>query len=498
MNTQQVKGLSATATVIMMFLAGCGGGDSGSGSHGDGVVGGVKFTVNQPATIAQTSADDYNANTNGLITGATLKSWLTNWAVNRPAGITGNLVILQASAGPAGAEYIKADGVSVFTFLSPSSEWIQTRSNGVIETQSVVPDGAAMDALLKKYNIDPTKDMIVAAMGTGSTSNAMAQGRIWYALRYWGVDKTHLAILNGGNQWLNGNELAAANFQVVASAAPNTGSFSVKKLTDDNTALQATLEDLLLVLPGADNNNKSDRVFIWDARSLSQYSAGIKVEKGEDKDPDTAGTQACATAYCDPTNTANYAWTFQNGGSRQGHPRGAVQLQYTNLLDSTKGYSYKSKAVLAAYLAGTPDANGVGFVDGSYGVLGTGNAYQEGDTIYTYCETTFRAMITGIASAAILGKPTRFYDGAMVEWNSLSFIKDKNGNNILPADSPWRTDTQSYFRASPSAASVNPRTITSAYAGTANAVVDADRAYKTGESAGSGGGGSLPGNPCGG
>ena len=81
----------------------------------------------------------------------------------------------------------------------------------------MVPDGAAMDALLKKYNIDPQNDMIVAAMGTGSTGNAMAQGRIWYALRYWGVDKKNLAILNGGNQWLDDDlglpvELLAARF----------------------------------------------------------------------------------------------------------------------------------------------------------------------------------------------------------------------------------------------------------------------------------------------
>ncbi|MBV2184274.1 MAG: hypothetical protein KUL88_07015 [Rhizobium sp.] len=476
-------------------LVGCGGGGGGS----DGVVGGVKFTVNQAAAIAQTSADDYNNNANGIITGATLKSWISDWATNRPAGITGKLVILQASAGPAGSEYIQSNGGSVFTYLSPSTEWTQTRSNGVIETVSMVPDGATMDALLKKYNIDPTKDMIVAAMGTGSTSNAMAQGRIWYALRYWGVDKTNLAILNGGNQWLNGNGLVAGDFQATALTGPGTGAFSVKSLTNDNTALQATLEDMLRVLPGSDTNVKGDNAFIWDARSLGQYSAGQMVEKGEDTNPDTTGTQACSTAYCAPTNPNNYMWTFQNGGSRQGHPRGALQLQYTLLLDSTKGFAYKPKAELAAYLSGAADVAGMGFVDGTYGLVGAGNGYQEGDTIYTYCETTFRAMITGVASAVVLGKPTRFYDGAMVEWNSLSYMLDKNGNYILPSDSPWRTDLSSSYRPATSSASVNPRTITNPYATTTKAIVNADKAYKTGEAAPSGGGGgSIPGNPCGG
>lgn len=496
MRLQDNKGLTALlAGALSVALAGCGGG----GGSDDGVVAGVKFTVNQPAAIAQASADDYNNNANGIITGATLKRWMSNWTANRPAGITGKLVILQASAGPAGSEYVKADGTNVFTYLSPSTEWVQTRSNGVIETVSMVPDGASMDALLKKYNIDPTKDMIVAAMGTGSTTNAMAQGRIWYALRYWGVDKANLSILNGGNQWLNGNGLAAADFQATPLTGPASGSFSVKQLTNDNTSLQATVEDMLNILPGSDVNNKSDGVFIWDARSLGQYSAGEMVEKGEDTNPNTAGVQACAAAYCAPTDTGNYMWTFQNGGSRQGHPRGALQLQYTLLLDAAKGYAYKSKADLAAYLAGSPDAAGIGFVDGKYGLVGSGNGYQEGDTVYTYCETTFRAMITGITSAVILGKPARFYDGAMVEWNSLSYMQDKNGTYILPSDSPWRTDLRSFYRPATSSALVNTRVINNPYAGTARAIVNADKAYKTGETVSTGGGGgSIPGNPCGG
>lgn len=486
---------AAAALAASLLLGGCSGGGSGS----SGSVNGVKFQVNSPADIAQTSADDYNANVNGLITGTTLKGWIDNWQANRPAGITGKLVIFQATIGPAGAEYVKPDGVNVFTYLSPSSEWIQTRSNGVIETQSMVPDGATMDALFKKYNVDPTKDMIVAAMGTGSNPNAMAQGRIWYALRYWGVDKAHLAILNGGNQWLNGNGLGAADFQVDPSVAPNTGSFSVKSLTVDNTQLQATLDDLLKVLPGSDGNVKGDGILIWDARSLSQYSAGEMVERGEDTDSNTAGAQACATAYCAPADPNNYMWTFQNGGSRQGHPYGTLQLQYTNMLDATKGFSYKPKADLAAYLTGATDARGMGFVGADYGLVGAGNAYQEGDTIYAYCETTFRAMITGVTAAVILGKPTRFYDGAMVEWNSLSNLPDKNGAFIMPANSPWRTDVKSFFRPATSSTLVNTRTITDPYAASANAVVNADKGYKTGETViGGGGGGAIPGNPCGG
>ncbi len=313
------------------------------------------------------------------------------------------------------------------------------------------------------------------------------------------MDKKNLAVLNGGNQWLNGNGMAAGDFQATASTAPNSGTISVKSLKVDNTQLQATVQDMMAILPGSDTNVKNDGVLIWDARSLAQYAAGEMVENGEDTDTDVAGNQACATAYCTPANPNNYMQFFQNNGSRQGHPRGTLQLQYTHMLDSTKGFAYRPKAELEAMLNGGTNALGIGFVDGSYNLVGAGEAYQPGDTIYVYCETTFRAMITGIASAVILGKPVRFYDGAMVEWNSLSHIVDSNGNYILPADSPWRTDLVSFFK--PSTGTVAPRTITNAYATNTNAIVNADKAYKTGESlggGGSGGGGGAPSNPCGG
>jgi 3-mercaptopyruvate sulfurtransferase SseA len=482
--------VGVTALAMALSLHGCGGDEDTTALV-------TQIPVNTPAAIAQESADDYNANVNGLITAATLKRWKDNWLNERPAGITGKLVILQVAAGPsdtttttaddaftANAAYIKPNGTNVFTYLSPSSEWIQTRSNGVIETASMVPDGAAMDALLKKYNIDPQSDMIVAAMGTGDTGNAMAQGRIWYALRYWGVDKKNLAILNGGNSWLTAGVqtfptgLSGADFAATASTAPNNGHASVRDLLVDNTQLQATVGDMLKILPASDTNVLSDGVFIWDARNTSQYSAG---------ETSTANTI---------TPVADYMTTFQNSGSRQGHPWGALQLDFTNMLVATEGYRYKDKAVLQAYLDG--NVSGAGFIDGSYQHVGVGNAYQAGDVVYTYCETTFRAMITGVASTVILGKPTRFYDGAMVEWNSLTYTTDATGNYILPADSPWRTDVKSFFRPASSNTLVAQRYITDAYAKSSNAIIDADKAYKYGEVIPTAGTSAPPANPCGG
>ena len=474
-------------------LAACGGGTEdntvGYVTTPDGI---VPIDINSPAEIAQESADNYDDNVNGLISGATLKRWKDDWLNERPAGITGKLVILQVSEGPAGAEYIMSNGTNVFTYLSPSSEWIQTRSNGVINTRSMVPDGPSMDALLRKYNIDPHRDMIVLAMGNGSTGNAMGQGRVWYALRYWGVEANHLGILNGGNQWLVTSSMTAADFEATADSAPNSGIATVKSLPTDNTALQATMEDLLNALPASDTNVLNDGVFIWDARGMNQFSAGEKLELGQ---------SGCATAYCDPPVGFDYMTTFQNSGSRQGHPWGTLQLQFTRMLVSSEGWRYKDKAELAAYLNGELDVDGLGVVDATYQPVGVGNAYQPGDTMYVYCETTFRAMITGVVGAVILGKPTRFYDGAMVEWHSLSHLLDATGNYILPSDSPWRSDVKSFYRPASDPSLVAQREIVDPHAAHANAIILADKAYKTSATdtgGGGAGGGGLPPNPCGG
>ena len=490
---------------LAVMLSACGGSE-------DDTAPAAGIRISSAADIAQTSADDYNDNVSGVITGATLKRWKDDWLNERPAGITGKLVILQVSDGsnpavlppaPNPALYVKPNGTNVVTYLAPSAEWVQTRSNGVITTQSMVLDGPGIDALLKKYSIDPTKDMVVCAQGWGSTGNAMAQGRCWYTLRYWGVDAAHLALLNGGNNWLaTGPDMSAADFTDKASTPPNNGTFSVRALTMDNTVLQATLQDMLAVVPSSDANELGDGVFIWDARNLGQYSAGEMLELGEDTDPVTAGIQACATTTCDPAANPNYTYmaSFQNAGSRQGHPWGALQLQFTRLLDSASGFSYRPKSVLQGYLDGGVDANGIGFMDASYQPVGATRAYQPGDTIYTYCETTMRAMITGIASGVILGKPTRFYDGAMVEWNSLSHLQDATGNFILPVDSTWRTDNRSYYQPAVSPLNVATRDINDAYARSADAIVREDRLYKLGgaDSGAGGGGAALPANPCGG
>lgn len=490
-NFVRTGGTMLASGLLTLVLAGC----VGSADNSGATTATSTAAVLTPAAIAQRSADNYDDNVNGLITGNTLKGWVDSWSANRPSGITGKLVILQASTGEAGFEYVAPNGSDVFSYAVGSSEWVETRSNGVTETVSMVPSGRAMDTFLSKYGINPTQDMIVCAQGTAGASQMMRAGRCWYMLRYWGTAKEHLAILNGGNQWVGTNTaMTAGDFAAAGSTPPLDGTTSVIDLPEANMALQATLEDMLNIVPAQDVNLAGDGVFIWDARG-NTLPASLPTSSGDEYSPD------------DDTD-------YRNGGATQGHPNGALMLSYINLLDPAAGYTFKTKAEIQSYLDGNVDGSSIGFVDGTLQGVGTGNGYQAGDTVYTYCETTFRAMITGVATGVILGLPTRFYDGAMTEWHSMANVVASDGNAILPWDSPWRTDKSgvSMYRVQGTASSISPRSIVDAYAPSADAVIVADLEYKgviisgptsgtsTGTSSGSGssGGATLPPNPCGG
>jgi len=502
--------------LLTALAAGCGG--SADTTNGTGSTSAVSIKINSPADITDvTTADDYSTNVHGMITGATLKLWKGNWLANRPAGITGKLVILEVAIGETGYAYIAppAGSLNVFSYLANGAEWLMTRSNGVISTPSLVLDGPSIDAELNKYGIDPVNDMIVIAQGTASSGNVMSQGRAWLALHYWGVDAKHLAILNGSNQWqVTSGAMTTADFATAGATPPSlpAGTYSVKNLPNDNTSLIATVGDMLAVVPATDVSMKGSGVFLWDARTTTEYSAGYMRELNDGATVCPAGVAYCAAASGYP-----YMSSFKNNGSRQGHPNGALDLNFINLLDNCNtvptpggGCSYKTKTQLASYMNGEADAaapagNGMhhgNMVNGVYTdtLVGAGNAYQPGDTVITYCETSLRAMITGIASGVILGHPTRIYDGAMIEWNSLSNLPDATGNNILPANSPWRTDVKSFFMAAASSAVVATRQIINPYAPNSNVLIAADRAYKTpsASNTSSSGGGAAPANPCGG
>src|SRR5665811_1017953 len=138
-NDGQGRGFLHRCVVPMLLLltalvAGCNG--SADTTNGTGSTSTVSIKLNSPADITDVSADNYNNNVSGVITGATLKRWKDDWLNQRPAGITGKLVILQVTAGEAvgatgayTAQYLyfqsnnQSNNFNVFTYLAASAEW---------------------------------------------------------------------------------------------------------------------------------------------------------------------------------------------------------------------------------------------------------------------------------------------------------------------------------------------------------------------------------------
>src|SRR5690554_2287886 len=524
----------------LLAMTGCGGERSEAKN--------ASLTVNTPAQITNISKENYDDNVNGLITHNTLKKWLDNWEENKPAGINGKLVIIQQGEGPADAKFIKPNNKNTFTYVD--SGWLETRSNGVMNIPSIVLSGPSIDCLIRKYGIDVINDMIVCAQGAGSIGSYMIQGCCWFTFSYWGVEQISLAVLNGNNQHLSDaaqlgtdyftdkaiaevkkNDKEEVVFEPAASKHPrplvHKQISSVKDLKVDNTAFYASIEDVINVLPLTDTPDNGDGIMLWDARNLPQYSGGT-FEWNEKAIKETV---------------ADGNRGFQNKAPRQSHPRGALNLEFTNMLNTETGI-YHSKAVLEEIVKGGLSPKGEGFVSGGadegYKLVQTGNAYQPGDTIIHYCETSMRAGVTIIPAAVILGIPSRLYDSAMIEWNSLTAgTKDKNGFEVLPKDSPWNTELFSfpkgvYGKDTDGKNNVNPRSaagyavvadtsevesddvevilkelskaplIVDAYAENVNLVPEEDRAYKApiqpkgGSSEEVSGSIALPQNACGG
>ncbi len=482
---------------VTFVLASCGSEDD---TAARGSADSTRQTTARAADLAQESGRDYADNANGVISGNTLQGWLDDWMANRPDGISGNLIVLQVADGYRDdIKYVKpnpAEGIYVYSL--PSSAWVMTRSNGVVETNSMVLDGPRMDGFLQYYAIDPSTDMIVFVAGTGGNFQNMLLGRGWYLFRYWGTEASHLAILNGSIA----HALPSGYLGNTASVPPGTGTATVKDLLDDNTQLQVTLGELL---DAAKTQNAN--ILIWDARSAAEYNGDLRRTGG-------VTGRACGDIDGDGAADDDYSGNgVVDDADRQcytafeGHPRGAVNLEFVELLINDDG---------------TEDFDGDGSLDASYRYkdktvladLVDGLGYQPGQTIYTYCRTTYRAMITGIAAGVILGYPVRYYDGAMVEWLQMANWANRTGAPNLPETSPWRTDlvTASTFSAYNASATVEPATIVDAYAPTSDAVITEDRSYKSPASAVTGTGidggsgttssgsvaPSLPANPCGG
>lgn len=444
----------------------------------------ILVRVNAAEELAVPSADDYDTNTFGLVTHSTVNRWVQDWPNRKPPGIYGKLFLFQVQTGatPSGTYVFPktGSGVKVHLLADASSFFGQTRNNGVLDTETMVPSGSRIDTFLKQYGIDLQTDLVIFAADTPTAGNLQQSLRGWYALRYWGAPAKSLAILNGAVSY----HAAVGNFfaSAIPSAIDPSGGKGVQSLLTDNTILQATLADVIHIVKGGSTNFEEvtpipgGGVFLLDARSVAEYSGNASSTAG-------AEGKICATPPCVTPI--------------EGHIKGAVNLPYADLLtDTTTSFQFKTKAQI-----GTIFANA---------------GYSTGQTVITYCRTNVRSTITGFAAISILGVPTRYYDGSWIEWGSLASdtraVADDQKWSNLPAVSPWRTSQVALtenltFNPDANVAKSNFSTSQS-FSKHSNASIREDKNYlrtpagSAGSSSGGGssggGGGGGGGNACGG
>jgi thiosulfate/3-mercaptopyruvate sulfurtransferase len=381
-------------------------------SHGGA---GQLVRVSDVADLPDRSAEDYADNTHGLITGGTLAAWRADWSAKRPRGIAGDLVILQVAPDVAAStKYIATSDVEgVRSYLVPTGSLVQTRDNGLSAFEAEIPDGAAADAFLKRYRLDPKRDLIVLAFerqAETQSSIVHSIGRAWLLLRYWGVDKAHIGILNGSIDWnatQHGLPLTEAA-STPAASPPDDGTTTVRDLRVDNTGLVITLPEIVDLLTDQEGALDKAHVRIVDARGGAE-ALGLKKAS-------STGRKDCPSY--DEAVPENKRCTLPF----EGRIKGAQSVPWTQFLDTAaNGFKFLPKAQVKE-------------------LFDTQAGYDaDAELTVQYCRTNQRSTVTGIVANVILGYPTRFYETSFIEWGHIAHGPTPS-TQVVPADFAYRTD----------------------------------------------------------
>lgn len=413
----KLRGIVAVFATIALFTNYCA--KSEEAAAAVAAVGSLPTQFSASQLTVESDAS-YANNNYGVISGSKLENWLTDWTANKPAAITGKLVILQnRTTNVVGSQNVTPDNTNIFVYVSTDFNIDVTgsneRSTGVVTAAVIVDSGSEIDKFLNKYKIDPTKDLIVLAPGRGDGNGDLsATGRIWYALRYWGVEKEHLAILNGAVKY----EIRKSFLSDATSPAIPTneqGTFTVKSLRRDATAYQIDTAELIDKI-----KNNPTSIWISDARSAAEWAGFVN---------STTGNGSGVTAFDAHLKDAKHTpWQAFIDNVKRADDLTNYAANETYLLNGgfkvTSSYRFKSKATLKAYLETTK-----------------GYPTDKSKEFIVYCRTNTRSQASGIVGA-ILGYPTRYYDGSWSEWSSLSgYNADGTRNTLFSGDAAFQFAT---------------------------------------------------------
>lgn len=381
-----------------------------------------------PTDMANRSNDDYAMNNYGLVTAETAAAWITDWQHNKPAGASGKLFVMQAGL-IAGDEYdyVKSNGVNTFTYdrTAGCTTTGNYRNDGVSNVPKPVFTGEEMDAAFMAYDIDPKHDTFLLVVGEADGGLYAGTIRMWYTLSYWGVPKENIAILNGQasnvlNPEFNDNIAAMGLtkddiFAKNESAYAMNGTHSISEIKRDGTILQATTADMMDVVDSGLEN-----AAIIDARSEAEYF-GTKKAKTEFKVCGDNKDAQCYTAF-------------------DGHIAGSQNIYYTDVINTDDAVADVNNDGVIDKKDASFTFKDISTIDSMFADAG----YDAGETAYIYCRTGTKASLLAFTSAAVLGNPTRMYDGSWIQWGKMANATDVNGAELLPADTKWRLDVTQY------------------------------------------------------
>ncbi len=371
-----------------------------------------------PEQISIKSHPDYAQNDHGIITASTLNCWLKDWQANKPKGVEGRLIVLQAGKTrfDDNRTFLPHNDKDVLVYGIPgagSCDPSYTRFDGITNTPGAMISGDLIDRNINAFQINPEKDYVVIAMSQGSTGIRELTRTMW-SMIYWGWDLDRIAFLNGSVEYnyFNNKEM------LVATPSPfpkPEHQYHMSSLGVDRTSLHIYLDEMKQI---AASDKKG--IFLVDARGTAEYS-GAKKSATKTKTCGADHKQECYSAF-------------------RGHIRGAIDFPYTDLIimdDEKCDINHDGKI----------DKHDASYKFKSYDDLKNLYAckgYKPGDRVITYCRTGRKATLITLTSTMVLGYPVRMYDGSWMQWGALASTKDTNCNLILDPDAKARTDLPKY------------------------------------------------------
>jgi 3-mercaptopyruvate sulfurtransferase SseA len=332
--------------------------------------------------------DDSSKQVSSLLSPQQLKGWIDN-GYRDERGL--KVVILDTSFGPAARTDYNAGHVPGAYYVDYATELKETRSDGPIMVDLMVPDGPQMDSSIQKYGID--KDTVVVFTG----HHIMWATRAYWTYRYWGFPQDHLFVLNG-KATTDKSVWKAAGYALETNEPPlpKPAAFSVGNWPGNMDMVRASLQEFMGVASGNVPNT-----VILDTRSDTEWNAEL-----------VGIMYNVACAY---------------------HIKNSVWKEW---VEELVGANYTEKAT------GSHTLKPIAQILSEYKALGL----TEDKTVYSLCSSGVRATVPFFIYDGILGwkGKMKVYDGSTREIGQLVNVQNKNGTYNLPKNSPWRWDLPKY------------------------------------------------------